>query len=202
MSIRFVTLVTTFGLIAAACGGGGTSGDAVASLDDTTPGSSTTTTAAVDFEQAMLDFTACLREQGIEIDDPTVDANGNLRLSRPTNFDPNDRELFQKARDACGPILERVAIGFRQEDRTQLEDTFVEYAACMRENGYDMPDPDFSNVGVPGSENGQPRGPFADIDSSDPAFIEANAACQSIFTNLPGFLGGTRGAIGPGGGGS
>ncbi|GBD85881.1 hypothetical protein BMS3Abin02_02302 [bacterium BMS3Abin02] len=201
MSIRLITLVAAFGLVAAACGGGSTSNDAVASLDDTTPQSSTTTTTEVDFEQAMLDFTACLREQGIEIEDPVVDANGNLRLSRPTNFDPNDRELFQKARDACGPILQRVAIGFRQQDRTQLEDTFVEYAVCMRENGYDMPDPDFSNVGSPGSGNSPPRGPFADIDPSDPAFIEANDACQSIFTNLPGFLGGTRGAVGPGVGG-
>ena len=57
---------------------------------------------------------------------------------------------------ACGELLEGATLGFREGfDRTELEDTLVEYAACMRENGYDMPDPDFSGSGAgPGAGPG------------------------------------------------
>lgn len=201
MRFRFVALLAAFGLLGAACGGGSVSGDAVASLDDTT-GGSTTTTLAIDTEQVMLEYTQCLRDSGIDIEDPTVDANGNLRFARPSNLEDADRETLQEARTACAPILEGIALGLRQEDRTQIEDTIYEYAACMRENGYDMPDPDFSSLGTPGAGGGegQPRGPFGSIDPSDPDFIDANEVCQSVFADLPGFLGGARGGPGAGGG--
>ena len=138
----------------------------------------------------------------MEVDDPTVDTNGNLRFSRPSNPESIDRELFQTAREACAPLLEGITLGRQLEDRTAIEDTVYEYAACMRENGYDMPDPDFSSIGTPGTGggDGQPRGPFGGIDPSDPDFIDANEVCQSVFTDLPGFLGGARGGPGAGGG--
>lgn len=203
MRFRFVALLAAFGLLGAACSGGSVSGDAVASLDGTT-GDTSTTTTTVDTEQAMLEFAQCLRDNGIEIEDPSVDANGNLRFARPSNPESVDRETLQAARTVCAPILEGVALGLQRVDRTQIEDTVYEYAACMRENGYDMPDPDFSSLGTPGTGggDGQPRGPFGSIDPNDPAFIDANEVCQSVFTDLPGFLGGSRGGPGAGGGGS
>jgi hypothetical protein len=45
----------------------------------------------------------------------------------------------------------------------------------MRENGYDMPDPDFSGNGHSGA------GPFGDaIDIDDPAFQAAARLCEGI----------------------
>ncbi|MEN8114577.1 MAG: hypothetical protein ABFS21_09335 [Actinomycetota bacterium] len=41
----------------------------------------TETDSIADTEEAMLAFTQCLRDQGIDIDDPTVDADGNVRLA-------------------------------------------------------------------------------------------------------------------------
>ena len=47
-------------------------------------------------------------------------------------------------------MLEGVTLGRQQRDLTEFQDTFLEFASCMRDNGYDMPDPDFSNFGQPG----------------------------------------------------
>lgn len=200
MNLRLVAVAALVALTVAACGGGATEEPQVASLEGNDQ-PTTTTTTPVDVEQTMLEYTQCLRDNGIDVEDPTVDADGNLRFSRPSNLESIDREQMRVARDACAPILEKVALSFGNIDRTQIEDTLYEYAACMRENGYDMPDPDFSSFGTPGSGSGdgRPRGPFGDsIDPNDPAFIAANEVCQDIFTQLPGFLGG--GGRGPGGG--
>ncbi|GAG42818.1 unnamed protein product, partial [marine sediment metagenome] len=43
-------------------------------------------------EEAILAFAACLRDEGIDVDDPTVDADGNLRPPRPRDIAQEDRE--------------------------------------------------------------------------------------------------------------
>jgi len=49
----------------------------------------------------------------------------------------------------------------------------------MRGNGYDLPDPDFTNFDL-----GSGAGPFGEIDPTDPEFEEAFAACDDIFATL------------------
>ena len=55
----------------------------------------------------------------------------------------------------------------------------------MRDNGFDMPDPDFSRFALPG-EDGPGAGPFGDLDPEDPAFEQAFQSCED---SLPGFTG-------------
>lgn len=192
---RIMLLVAVMALVATACGGSADADDGVASLDGSVilDGATDTTVATMTEEEALLAFTACLRDAGVDIDDPTVDAEGNLQIGRPNagagaaggdtgNF---DREAFRAAREECDDFLEGVALGFRDTDRTEIEDQLLEFAACVRENGYQMDDPDFS--GTPGQGGG--GGPFGGIDLEDPAFVAASEACQDA---LPGF--------GPGGG--
>ena len=65
-------------LLVAACGGGG-GDDGVASLsgDGSGDGDATSTTLSEEErEEAMLDWAACMRGQGIDMPDPTVDGNG------------------------------------------------------------------------------------------------------------------------------
>ncbi len=98
----------------------------------------------------MLDFAQCMREHGVDMEDPTTDENGNFQMMRPSGggeggeFDPEDREAMQAAREACSQYLEGIAQQFDRPDMTEMQDLMLEYAACMRENGVDMPDPDFS----------------------------------------------------------
>ena len=198
---KLIALVAVLALVAAGCGGG-SDADGVASLESDTevlaadPNAATeVVTTEVDDEEAMLAFTQCLRDQGLDIADPEVDDEGNLRLARPGQDADFDREAFQAAREACAQFLEGVSFGFREFDRTEIEDTLVEFAACMRDNGVDMPDPDFS--ATPGAGGGGGR-PFGDIDPTDPAFEAASEVCQEILSNAFGEDGPGRG---PGGGG-
>ena len=201
---RILISAAALGVVAAACGG--TSGaEGVASLnetDDATPAAAAE--PEVDAEEAFLAFTNCMREQGVDLPDPQTDGEGNFFFEdrRPGNGEL-DRGELRAAGEACQHHLEGVTQTFRDFDRTEIEDSLVEFASCMRENGYDMPDPDLSNFGPqevdPDEVEDVPPGggPFGELDQDDPAFQTAIAACEEL-------LGGLRrgpGGGGPGGGG-
>lgn len=213
--MRPMTAVLAVVLVASACGGSGGESTGVASLEgldtspaveaagsDGVPDATPTTTEPVSSEEAMLAFTQCLREAGIDIDDPVPDAEGNLRLSRPEGFEEADREAFRAAREACSEFIEGVTFGFDERDVTEIEDTLYEYASCMRDNGFDMPDPDLSARG-PGSGGGG-GGVFGSLDRSDPAFEAADEVCREVFGSdgpIPGRGGGFGGGGRPPAGG-
>jgi len=174
-----IPLLLAFGLLAAACSSG-TADSGVASLESGSAEtqSSDTTVAAGSEEDAVLAFTACLRDEGLDVEDPTVDADGNLRPPRPRDVANLDREQARTAFDACSDYLQDVTFGFDGADQTERQDQLLEYAVCMRDNGYDMPDPDLTRSGTPGQGGG---GPFGELDLNDPAFQSAQTACSDIF---------------------
>ena len=188
-----IPLLLAFGLVAAACSSG-TQDSGVASLSDSAAtGQAAADTSQASNEAAVMAFTACLRDEGLSVDDPVVDDKGNLRPPRIRDLGDVDRTEAEAAFDACAPHLEGVTFGLDSEDRTEREDTLLAFAECARENGYDMPDPDFANAGMPGSGGG---GPFAGIDKDDPAFQAALKACSDVFgpdSPIPGSGGGQGG---------
>jgi hypothetical protein len=192
-SNRIVPLLLAIGLLVAACSG--TDSDAgVASLEDETA-SEQSQDAVIDSaspEDAVMAFTVCLRDEGLDVEDPIVDDQGNLRPPRLRDIADLDRDVIETAFEACNEYLDDVAFGLDSEDRTEREDELLIFAACVRENGYDMPDPDFSTPRSPGSGGG---GPFGGLDREDPAFQAALAACSDVFgagAPIPG-TGGGRG---------
>jgi hypothetical protein len=200
---RLTALVAALGLVVAACGGGGDHSSAVASLTEVPePEAAADSGGSGDPEAAMIALTLCLRENGVDIGDPTVDADGNVRPGEVNVAEGVDRrQVMGPALEACAEEAEAVQIGFGRGDDAEIQDTLLEFAACMRENGFDMPDPDFSGAGgSPGSGEGQSQGggPFGDIDRDDSEFITAQSACEDI---LAGFgPGGGRFGGGPPGG--
>ncbi|NND01513.1 MAG: hypothetical protein HKN91_01880 [Acidimicrobiia bacterium] len=195
---RILLLVSVLALVATACGGSADADDGVASIDETQNLETVDATIGPELseEEALLAFSQCLRDNGLDIDDPTVDADGNLRLSRPNTADgqgQGNREEFQSAREACSDLLEGVTLGFQGIDQTELEDDLLQFAMCMRENGYEeMPDPDLSATGTPGQAGG---GPFGELDRGDPDYQAAAEQCQDVLAGFGrGFGGGGRGA--------
>lgn len=199
---RTLLLAVASLLVAAACGGTG-GGEGVVSLSN--PAGDPQVTAPQDQaeagspnpEEALLAFAACMRDNGVDVEDPTLSADGGIefqfRGAGPQD-DGFDREAARSARDACAAQLDGVTLGLGRGDRTEIQDDLLAYAACMRDNGYAMNDPDFSNLG-PGAAgpDGEPRfaGPFGELDPDDPVFIAAHEVCGE---GLSGF-----GAGGPGG---
>lgn len=149
-------------------------------------------------EEAFLAFAACMRDEGIVLNDPEFEADGTLRLNlRGLVVGDVDEEEILAARAVCDVELEGITQAFEREDRSDIEDQLFAYAACMRENGYDMPDPIYvERTHTPGQGGGGDGGPFGKLDRTDPEFIEANDVCQVQFDDLWMGSGG-----GPGGGG-
>ncbi len=185
---RWIGLALVAGLVFAACGGSVDSADGVASLEEVTdaePTTETTVAEEVDQEQAVLDLVQCLRDEGLDVADPEVDADGNVNLRglfRQAEEAQLDPDAVDAAMEACSDLLEGVQLGLAQDfDFTEIQDQLLEFAACMRDNGYDMPDPDLTTFGQGPGGGG---GPFRDLDQDDPDFQAALEACQDT---LPGF---------------
>ena len=190
--MKHVILLTALAFVIAACGPG--SDGQVATLESATATSEGTSSAdTLDAEEALLEFAQCMRDNGVpEFPDPELDASGNLRLFRPGGGGQGgpgglgaDQGTVQAAFEECGDLVEGVIqSNFRNLDQTEFQDSFLEFAQCMRERGIDMQDPDFSGGFGPGG-----GGLFGgDIDPQDPAFQEAAEQCQGIF----------EGGLGPG----
>ncbi|MEA2010252.1 MAG: hypothetical protein U9N78_06070 [Actinomycetota bacterium] len=183
-SILF-TLILALALVAGACSDNGESSQ-IASLEtDTADTSNEAETDDVDplveTEAAMLDFAQCLREQGFEVGDPTVDADGNVQLppieftSEVSGGDPEEGMAdINKAMTSCEEHLEGVVMTGNSSSASGFEDTLLEYTQCMRANGYDMPDPDLSGGGG-----------MIDLGSGEgEEFEAADAECRHLLADL------------------
>lgn len=178
-------LLAALALVATACGG--SSDDGVASLDAET-GAAAAETDERSFEESLLSFTQCLREEGLDVPDPEFDQDGNLRF-QPGGGPGGDQDIeiddLLAARDACSEFLIGISLSRFGIDQTALEDNLLAYADCMRGEGYDLPDPDLSSTlrrvlgqGEQNPEGAAGIGPFGDVDLEDPEFIAADAVCR------------------------
>jgi hypothetical protein len=178
--------ITIGSLAACGGGGGGGSGDGVASIDDSTPDTASDGTVAADAptdpEEAMLAFTECMRDHGVDMPDPEVaqPATGGARAGGAViavNGDPDDPQ-FQEANEACEPLMANIR-GELEDDPERLaemKEQMLAFAQCMRDQGIDMPDPTFDADGRVQIEAG-PGGELAATRDTD-AFNEAAAACN------------------------
>jgi hypothetical protein len=192
--IALAVALVTFGL--AACSG--EASDGVASLTEDRAAPTAEDEDTVDEpsdEEAILAFSACMRANGLEdFEDPELTADGGIRFGFGGQVASGDvdRETVRQAMDACRVHLDGLAFGREQADRSEIEDRLIEFAACMRDEGFDMPDPDFSTAG-----DGEPGGPFGGaIDPDDPEFRSAMAACEDLFEGGVPFGPGQRGGEG------
>lgn len=209
-------------LALAACGGATADDSGVASLTgtsatDTGVDGSATEAELTDeeYEEAILDYVACLRDQGLDVPDPEVDAEGNLRFQLALGPAPGadgaagdvpdaaDREAqltaFQDAQAECGtPPQPPGGFGFAGGDDTEFQDQALEMAQCLRDQGLDVADPDFSGAGGPG-QGGGPGGFGGGLDLEDPDTQAALEACQSDIFGTGGPGGFVAGPGGPGG---
>ncbi len=188
----------------AACGGGGSGGDdQIATLgeenaagDDTTDDDTTSgddgdgELTEAEREDAMLEFTECMREHGVDMPDPSSSGGGGAVIigGKESNANaagdrggPMDDAAFEEAHEACQGILED-AFGERPqlspEEQAERQDQMLAFTECMREHGIDMPDPQFDEDGgfsVHRAEEGETgQGPMPDEE----AFEEAQEACE------------------------
>ncbi len=169
-------------LLATACGGSsGEAADGVASAGDGKAKSAKEKKAKkTDPQQAALDFARCMRENGVDVPDPKASDNGMVLVGPapgpgglgqatepPTGFEEADK--------ACRHLIkDLISDGGGGKVDAKEQDRALRFAKCMRENGVNMPDPDFSKGGVSMKID-------EGFDPTSQAFQAAQKACGSLF---------------------
>lgn len=130
-------------------------------------GGQTGQSAETDARQWGLDYAACMREHGIDMADP--DADGGTVASRPTDETPARQEATTACLDKLGPspVGSGSSGSSGGPEAGEMREELLDLAACLREQGYDIEDPE------PGSGLGMP----ADITE------EALQACDMDVTS-------------------
>jgi hypothetical protein len=95
----------------------------------------------LDVETKMMEFAECLRNEGLEIIDPVVDSDGNVQKPELVEGSNVSKEEWNVAFEVCGEIIENITFGKDEVDRSEQVDQYVELAACMRDEGFDVEDP-------------------------------------------------------------
>jgi hypothetical protein len=182
--------------------------------------------SALEADEVALEFSQCMRDEGLDFDDIGLDADGNpdLRSSfQDAGIDPRSDE-FRAAMTACGDILQSGGFGggrARLTDDPEVQDALVAYSECLRDEGLDVGDlqlggPPGGGAGAgdggaeagPQGGQGQGQGGFGNrqnriaaqlgVDADDPTVAAALEVCAPILENTVG-QGGRGGVDGPDG---
>jgi hypothetical protein len=209
------TLASVSLLALAACGGSSEAADTaeVASLvadGESTSDSSEQSADETSADEAALEFSQCLRDEGLDVADIGVDAQGNIDVrSALQDVDPG-AEGFRDALDTCREILEGVGFGGGRRalaDNTEIADALLEFSDCVRSEGFEdvadltlggpgqgagNPDTDGAPTGdaPPEGGRGNREGGFGDrstrfadrmgLDPDDPEVVAAMDTCMPI----------------------
>ena len=155
--------------IFSACTIGGEESQGVVTIESTTE--TTIVDEEITFEEGVLDFAQCMREEGINFPDPTFDIDGNPQCD---NLEIENEEEFESAFENCEDILRNALpeqFDLDPEVEAALVDASLEFSQCMRDQGIDFPDPKPGEFGFFAFRD-------ADIDFTSEAVQNAFEICQ------------------------
>ena len=165
-----------------------------------------TTEAVVEFEdqnEAMLAYAQCLRDNGIDVDDPQPGVPGARAVlgggpgAQEGGIDRGS-EAFIAANESCAYILEASRPDVDPEAEQERLEEQLALAQCIREQGFEeYPDPAIGSDGRLERVRGQEMSELG-IDRRSPEFQDAIGTCRDEMglEGGPGFGGGFGGGNG------
>jgi pyruvate/2-oxoglutarate dehydrogenase complex dihydrolipoamide acyltransferase (E2) component len=119
-----------------------TDGSAAPAASTPADGSAPPASAPTDPDEAMLAYTECMRDHGIELGDPQP-LGGEGEDQTEVQSIEGDPEDIRAAEEDCQPLLEAAESDevVDPEQEAERREQMLAYAECMREHGIDMPDP-------------------------------------------------------------
>lgn len=154
-----------------------------------------------DQNEALLAYAQCMRDNGIEMDDPQAASGPGLRgfFGGPNGQgDGLDRqsEEFLGAQEACGGLLEAMRPDLDPSEVQERLEEQLALAQCIRDQGFsEYPDPAIASDGRLERLRGQAMAELG-IDRRSPQFQAAVESCRDEL----GFEGGPGLGRGPGAG--
>jgi hypothetical protein len=154
-----------FALVVSACGGTGNAAS----------GSGSAAASDASRNDAQLKFARCMRDHGVEIEDPKPGSGGGFRLAIRGNR--GDEKKLEKAQKECQKLAPG---GFREptpEEQEKFRDAALAFARCMRAHGVDMPDPEF--------EGGRTKVTMRGERGDEKKIQAAEKTCQKLMPKPP-----------------
>jgi len=157
---RLVPLLMIAALAFTGCSSNDTKGEDVASLandapaagDDSTGGDSAG--SGSDAEAAAA-FGKCMRENGMpDFPDPVMDEYGVRFTGDAQKY--SQEPVFQTAMGTCDHFIAAIQQRINEQNPGMMQDSAQGLVDCLREKGYDVPDPQVSDDG--GIRIDQPEG--------------------------------------------
>lgn len=134
-------------------------------------GGAKSSAAPVDEDEAARKFAQCMRDNGVEMDDPDPSQPGRVEIRERKGERGNVRE----AMDKCRKYLPTPS----KEDLKKDYEAMQKMAECMRANGVPKyPDPDPNGGGISIGDSG--------IDPESPDFKAADEKCREHMPDPPG----------------
>jgi hypothetical protein len=164
-------------------------------------GSASGEDAQANAEDAALDFAKCMREHGVDVPDPQPGSGGgggfNLQFR---SGNPADNENFQEGQQACGHFLRDAVPEGDRPDPAEMRDKLHQMTECLRDKGYDVPEPQIFGPGDSPPDN--PPAPSQELQDlmDDPEFQQAQEDCSKEAGLAGGGGPGIQVGPGPGGG--
>jgi hypothetical protein len=173
LGVAFALVALTASVLAAP-----SSATEVASLGTPGPESaaSPAPTPVTSESDSLLAYASCMRENGVEMDDPRFDATGALigGLGKDAGSGIDSKsEIFLVAQQICGETLAALKPAVDPEVEAEQMELLLDYAACMRGQGIDLPDP-----GLDGTKFAAAA---ARSDTASDKFIAADIVCGDAF---------------------
>ena len=140
--------------------------DAGSDVGDAADAATVADAAASDLsaDEVALEFSQCMRDEGLDFPDLSVDANGDIDLREGFQSVERNADGFGEAMDTCGSLLEGTAFGGGRgaaQDSPEFQDGLLAFSACVRDDGYDVGD-----LTLGGGPGGGPGGEGANEDST------------------------------------
>ncbi|MEU4969407.1 hypothetical protein [Streptomyces smyrnaeus] len=153
-----LTCVAALGLFGTACSD--SSGDKDAKGSGTAAGKTD--------EDKAVAFRKCLRDNGLDVGEPKGEGQG--KKGGTVAIGGGNKAKVEKAMKAC---RDKAPNGGAQDLSQADKDKMLKFAKCMRDNGYNMPDPEFGEGGMQKSRK-VPKG------EERKKFDKANKACKGL----------------------
>ncbi|SMD22391.1 hypothetical protein [Lentzea albidocapillata] len=96
----------------------------------------------------MVKFAQCMRDNGVDMPDPKQDDNGGVMIEAMPGGEAGspDMEKMNSAHEACKEHLPNG--GEMKPPSPEEQDKARQEAKCMRDRGYNWPDPKFEGGGM------------------------------------------------------
>jgi len=151
--------------------------------DDDDPGTGSDDGGGEDeFADAAFEYAQCMRDQGIDMPDPVIDENGGVGIGMDAEgANAPTPEEMQAAEEECGPIMEQAEQAgpdLTPEEVAERQDQALAMSQCMRDRGWNFPDPEVDENGGIGIQidpsNGLPGPEDADFEQFEQDQEECN----------------------------